>query len=695
MNILFGKYREIIIAVALFLVFDTGVLILNFIVANQIKNDAVAVNLAGRQRMLSQRTVKSLLEVQNNVLNDNSPDKALSELKNTYSTFDKTLEAFISGGETLSGSGKPIYLAAADSPNASQALAQAKSIWTPYKTQLNNVFENIGMYQLENALSNAIQYASANNLKLLKLMNDLTSELENIATEKANKLRFIQTIGIGLALLNFIFILYHFINKLQRSDHLAESARRETTEILDTVNEGLFLLDREFIIGTQHSKSLNRILQNQQLSGENFLSLLGKIVPKQTINVLKDYIDLLFGDRANEILIKDLNPVNEVEVHFSNQSGGYEQRYLEFAFHRVIINGTIPHLLVSIRDITNEIQLRNELNEARTGARSQIDLLLNALHISPGEMSEFLNTVEIRLNKINDILKERNNNQLAMQDKLERIFTLAHAIKGDASALSLESYELDSHNIETLLQELRGKGDLDGTQFIPVTIKLDSMMRHVSLMRQLASRFSELNIHHSSANKLNENTSWRELQSMAGKISTEHGKQIQLLENDVVNSGWIPEIYKRPLLSATIQLIRNAIVHGIETPEERITRGKDKSGTIIISRKVTKNNRLALSIYDDGRGICPETIRKQLVSSGKYDTETVEAMDTRKLISKIFEPGFSTAIEINQNAGRGVGMNVIRDQIKEIDSSLRIHTRPGKYCEFLIELPLEAEVRAA
>ena len=87
-----GKYRAIVLSIALFIVFDAGVLVMNFYIANQFAKDAVQVNLAGRQRTLSQRLLKALLQTDNALGSGNFIDTPLTELKDSYKTFDETLQ---------------------------------------------------------------------------------------------------------------------------------------------------------------------------------------------------------------------------------------------------------------------------------------------------------------------------------------------------------------------------------------------------------------------------------------------------------------------------------------------------------------------------------------------------------------------------------------------------------------------------
>lgn len=358
-----GKYRAIVISIAFFLVFDLGVLILNYYISSQIKGDAVAVNLAGRQRMLSQRMVKSLLEISDGLHNSIDISSSLKELKFTYKLFDDTLRSFQNGGEAVGGNGKPVKIIAVTSPGGLKAINDALKIWQPYRLKLQGVFQSSAM-ELEDVLPGAIAYAKLNNLHLLKLMNDLTSDLEGIAASKASRLRTIQTVGILLALSNFFLILFHFLRQMRESDRAVEQAKQETDEILATVNEGLFLIDANYQISSQFSTQMETLLNESNLAGRNFLDILNHHVPANIAKMSKDYLDLLFEGRVKEKLITSLNPLREVQYKNNDSNPNARNRFLDFAFNRVVERAGVKHILVTTSDVTQKVMLMKELEQS-------------------------------------------------------------------------------------------------------------------------------------------------------------------------------------------------------------------------------------------------------------------------------------------------------------------------------------------
>ncbi|NJO20840.1 MAG: hypothetical protein HC838_13475 [Spirulinaceae cyanobacterium RM2_2_10] len=165
------KYRTLLIAITLFLCFDLGVLVPNFILSSRIKQDAIAINLAGRQRMLSQRTVKSLFQLQiARETGIGEPETARRELETTYQLFDETLQGFARGRTVTGGDGEPVFLPAATSPRAQELVQAALAIWQPYRDFLLPVLE---ARPDSEALVAAIDYAQEHNLILLDLMNQM------------------------------------------------------------------------------------------------------------------------------------------------------------------------------------------------------------------------------------------------------------------------------------------------------------------------------------------------------------------------------------------------------------------------------------------------------------------------------------------------------------------------------------------
>jgi PAS domain S-box-containing protein len=211
-----SKYRAIHISVILFLVLDFSILISNFVISSEISQDAISINLSGRQRLLSQKMVKALLQIY--VEHGNNTSASWQELAVAYQQFDETLEAFNSGRTVTGGDGQPVFLKAVDNTRAKHIVKQGINIWKPYREKLRPILTTKNTRVTIEKLQAAIAYASQHNLKLLDLMNRLTSELEQTTNRKAITLQIIQIGGMILVLLNFLVLFFYSFRKLKKTD---------------------------------------------------------------------------------------------------------------------------------------------------------------------------------------------------------------------------------------------------------------------------------------------------------------------------------------------------------------------------------------------------------------------------------------------------------------------------------------------
>jgi len=141
------------------------------------------------------------------------------------------------------------------------------------------------------------------------------------------------------------------------------------------------------------------------------------------------------------------------------------------------------------------------------------------------------------------------------------------------------------------------------------------------------------------------------------------------------------------LADPLVHLVRNSVDHGIELPEEREKAGKPRRGTVLLSA-AQEGDHILLSISDDGRGMDPEVLRSKAVEKGMMDAEAAARLDDKECFNLIFAPGFSTKTEISDVSGRGVGMDVVKTRIAQMNGSVEIDSEWGRGSVIAIKLPL-------
>lgn len=138
-----------------------------------------------------------------------------------------------------------------------------------------------------------------------------------------------------------------------------------------------------------------------------------------------------------------------------------------------------------------------------------------------------------------------------------------------------------------------------------------------------------------------------------------------------------------------VHLLRNAVDHGIEPPEEREKAGKDKEGKVVL-RAFHKSGKIYIEVEDDGKGLDAEVIAEKAKERGII--ESAESLSEREIFNLVFEPGFSTAKQVTDVSGRGVGMDVVRKNIESLRGKIQIQSKKGEGSTFTIQLPLTLAV---
>jgi two-component system chemotaxis sensor kinase CheA len=141
------------------------------------------------------------------------------------------------------------------------------------------------------------------------------------------------------------------------------------------------------------------------------------------------------------------------------------------------------------------------------------------------------------------------------------------------------------------------------------------------------------------------------------------------------------------LADPLVHLVRNAVDHGVEMPDERVALGKPKNGTVILSAE-QEGDHILLSIQEDGKGMDPKKLQEIAVEKGVMDQDAADRLSDSESFNLIFAPGFSTKKEISEVSGRGVGMDVVKTKITQLNGSITIDSVMGKGSKFMIKVPL-------
>jgi chemosensory pili system protein ChpA (sensor histidine kinase/response regulator) len=179
------------------------------------------------------------------------------------------------------------------------------------------------------------------------------------------------------------------------------------------------------------------------------------------------------------------------------------------------------------------------------------------------------------------------------------------------------------------------------------------------------------------------------LARLARQTGSEHGKRVELTLH---GGGEIDRQVLEKIMPPLEHMVRNAVIHGVETPEERATAGKPETGVVTINLR-REGAQIVIELADDGRGMHAESIRRKAIDLGLADAEAELTQD--EILQFVVRPGFSTADKLTHAAGRGVGMDVAASEIARLGGTLHIDTEPGAGTTFSIRLPFTLAVTQA
>ncbi len=302
--------------------------------------------------------------------------------------------------------------------------------------------------------------------------------------------------------------------------------------------------------------------------------------------------------------------------------------------------------------VTSERKLGEVLVEKKLASPSQVREALQQQAATPEPRAEGARTIRVDVakldalvNLVGELVLERNRLQQLQRDWSQmRIAAekFTPAFTQSAARLSFLTEELQAASLRT--------------RMVPIDM---TFRRFPRLVRDLAI-------------------------SLGKEVDLEiHGEETEL-DKTVV------EEIADPLM----HLVRNALDHGIERPEERAAKGKPRKGTVRLEAR-QEGDHIIVQVSDDGAGIDPQRIAGKAVEKGLVTAERVRSMSAREILDLIFLPGFSTAEQVSDVSGRGVGMDVVRTNLERLNGVIEVHSEPGHGSLVTLRLPLTLAILPA
>jgi signal transduction histidine kinase len=507
----------------------------------------------------------------------------------------------------------------------------------------------------------------------------------------------------------------------REKQELINAGNRLTDAILKNTDQGLFLLDAKDKVVPPVSQSLAVLFRRQDFTNLTFEKMLAPIVTAKTLTVVRSHIAELLGSAPRDAAAA-MNLLDNIDVRLTNPDGSLETAHYSFAFDPLVIPHEPRVWLVRVTDITARVQSTRELEELRSQVQTQGEILRGVLQMGGARFGGFMQKTDASMKTIATVLKKPAREADAFRHKLQETLDQVDRIRREAAAFKLTALENAARTFEDALQDLRSRSALSGSDFLPLAVKLDQLYGQFEQVKSLttaagpvrdpdAASHGPLMTHngtqiieapkftlevaeaktvpgaHRSAPAGSLDST---LQALTVHVAQEHDKQV-LLETSGLQL--IPPRYQAAIKNVAIQLIRNAVMHGIEPPAAREAAGKLASGTLRLEFRLRDEN-YELLFEDDGRGIAADQVRATAIARGVVSGEAVARMRDREAIKLIFKSRYTTLASSASDTTHGAGMSMVRRYVHEAGGKIALASLPGHETRFKITLPFGAAAGA-
>jgi two-component system, chemotaxis family, sensor kinase CheA len=483
--------------------------------------------------------------------------------------------------------------------------------------------------------------------------------------------------------------------------------------ILKNSAAGIFFLGAEGHMLPQVSHSLAAMFRREDFANLTFEKLLAPVVTAKALSAARRRIGHLIGSKPGAPTTES-NRLHEAEVRLPNPDGSFATAQYAFQFSAISSVPEEPQFwMVSVTDITTRAQSARELEDLRAQLNGQAEILRSVLQNGKSRFAAFLQKTDASMKAINAVLKKPAREQASFREKLEETLNEVDRVRKDGAALKLTALETAARRFEDSLQELRSRSALSGSDFLPLAVMLDQLYGQFALLRSLIAQagpvgqsdaaaagprttdngtqiidtpkfVADMSASYGSQRMAQAGSLESTLKALTEHVAQEHSKTV-ILECTALQS--VPPKYQGAVKNIAIQLIRNAVMHGIEAPEARVAAAKPAHGTLRLEFKSLPDGSFELMFQDDGRGLDPDQVRATAVARGVLTEEAAAKLRDRQAIKLIFKSRYTTMADTPDKSPHGKGMALVRRYIHDAGGRIALASLLGHETRFKLTLP--------
>lgn len=482
-------------------------------------------------------------------------------------------------------------------------------------------------------------------------------------------------------------------------------ANKTTRDLLDNMDEGIFTLSSSGEINPGYSAATEALI-GRPIDGLIYIDLFSDQPECQ--QAIKDTFEVLFSP---SIAI----PWEDLLQNIPSEIQPEPDRWLRARYRPLLdqSGNDVEQVMVIVQNITKEKELQEDIDRNR------------ALHHMVVQIIQNRDSFDLFYkDALEQLAQDAHKIETLEQFKrgiLDELFRTIHTIKGTSAVFGMNEASAKAHQIEDILRKLRERRD---ETFRPE--EREALLNHMAGLKELIVEIREsffaiigeegsetrFSIPESKIERIQKQVLemvppqareaikpvlvqlkhiptghlLRKYKTLVQDLGERLGKQVQFAVNDEEGIE-IPAEFFNKLDPAFLHIIRNALDHGIEDRDQRIEAGKNPMATISVSMAY-KDQGILFRIADDGRGIDTERIRALAVERGLVSSGEAAEMSSGQVLGFLFMPRFTTKDSVTDLSGRGVGLDVVSNQVKHLKGKMTLNTVRGKRTVFHLYYPL-------
>jgi len=517
-------------------------------------------------------------------------------------------------------------------------------------------------------------------------------------------------------------------------EELVEAKMRQVRDILDNVEQGLFVVGFDGSVSPEHSKAAPEILAVPELQTirEAF-----HMSPSQEEEFL-GWLSLVRSKHASmrwEKLSK-VAPVQDLEIRGADG----DTRYVRVRYQRMYDkNRQVEKIMVLAQDETEARRIERVVAEEKERHENEVKTILGLVNNLPEVIKDFQKDARKRIDDLDDLVKSMLERAVAARehhpdgpgfkpsvDDIGRLFRDLHTIKGNAGTYGFERLARLAHLSEDILE------DLKEPITVRTTVTLQSLSDKIAEMSLAYGEILETEKRLSGGGAEGEmlvQISERKLEHIHRLADAIHPGRRQVIDSEAVKTladacehlrdiplarltdkyrGLVTRLGERlgkqihfesspshlelnphffnGIDEALVHMLRNSVDHGVEMPSDRAAKGKVERGTVRLEVAITEES-VSIVLSDDGAGIDVETVGRKALENGIVSAAELERMSDEQKLQLIFESGLSTASSVTDVSGRGVGMSAVKDCVEALGGSIVLKSTRGAGSRTILQLP--------